>query len=426
MKSTKANNRVSNTNQELSFSQMVERYFDVAADKLGLQEEFLPVLKNPYRELKVQVPVRMDTGKLEVFIGYRVQHNAARGPYKGGIRFHPQVDLDEIRALAALMTWKTALVNIPFGGAKGGVACNPKLMTERELQKLARIYFNKIDLAIGPNRDIPAPDMGTNEKVMAWMMDQYGIKHGHTPSIVTGKPVALGGTPERTSATGRGVMFTAREAVKQLGKTPDKMTVAVQGFGNVGLHAARLMAEEGFKIIAVSDTEGAVLNRKGLDIRALAKHKSRPEGTVGGFPGAEDISADDLIAIDCDILVPAAIEGAIHDGNAGKVRARAIVEGANSPLTVGADKVFAGSDILIIPDILANAGGVIVSYFEWVMNLQQYSWESHEINQELEKILLRAYNEVMAKAKKEKVSNRIAAFMIAIARVAEAVWLRGV
>lgn len=414
------------TKDSLRLDQQVEHYFDLAAKKLNLTHEYIPILKSPYRELQVQVPVRMDNGKLVVFHGYRVQHNAARGPYKGGIRFHPKVNLHEIRALAALMTWKAALVNIPFGGAKGGVSCNPKLMSEREIQKLARVFINKIDLIIGPHRDIPAPDMGTNEKVMAWMMDQYGSKHGYTPSIVTGKPVALGGTPERGAATGRGVMFMTLQAIEDLGLKPEQTTAAIHGFGNVGRNAAQLLMDEGVKIVAVGDSAGATTNARGLDIPKLTHHKENKDHTVLGFSGGDDISNEELLGLKCDVLIPASLEGVLHSGNAGKVKARLVVEGGNSPLTVEADRILQEKEVTIIPDILANAGGVVVSYFEWVMNLQQYSWESREINSELLKILVRSYKEMIEKAKKEKVSNRIAAFMIAIARVSQVTKLRGV
>lgn len=412
--------------KSLKFDQLIEHYFNIAADKINLRGEYLNFLKNPYRELKVQIPVRMDTGKLEIFYGYRVQHNAARGPYKGGIRFHPDVDLHDVRALAALMTWKTALVNVPFGGAKGGVACDPKKLSKEEMQKVARTFFNKIDLAIGPHRDIPAPDVGTNEQIMAWMMDQYGIKHGHTPSIVTGKPVALGGTPERQGATGRGVMLTTLEAIEDMGLEPENTTVAVHGFGNVGIFAAQLLEEQGFKVIAVGDSIGAVYNENGLNLDELVKHKKKNGATVMGFSNGVDITNEELLALQCDVLIPASIEGVIHEENAPNVQARMIVEGANGPLTLEADRILEEKGTIIIPDILANAGGVIVSYFEWVMNLQEFSWEAKAINRELHKRLSRSYKEMTRLAKKEKVSNRIAAFMIAIQRVAEATWLRGI
>lgn len=408
------------------FDQVIEHYYNIAADKINLRTEYLSFLRNPYRELHVQIPVRMDSGRLEVFQGFRVQHNAARGPYKGGIRFHPHVDLPDVRALAGLMTWKTALVNVPFGGAKGGVCCNPKKMSKEELQKLARTFMNKIDLVIGPHHDIPAPDVGTNEQIMAWMMDQYGIKHGHTPAIVTGKPVALGGTPERSAATGRGVMITALEGAKDLKLTPEKSTVVVHGFGNVGIYAAKLLAEKGFKIVGVGDSVGAVYNEKGLNLEDLIQHKQKKGATVMGFSNGCDLSNEELLALKCDVLIPASLEGIIHEENAPNVQARMIVEGANGPLTLEADRIIDEKGIFVVPDILANAGGVIVSYFEWVMNLQEFSWESKEIDRELNKRLVSSYKEMTRLAKKEKVSNRIAAFMIAIQKVAEATWMRGI
>ena len=411
---------------EMRFDQRIEYYFNIAADKINLRTEYLDYLRNPTRELTVQIPVRMDTGKLEVFKGFRVQHNAARGPYKGGIRYHPTVDLHEIRAMASLMTWKTALVNIPFGGAKGGICCDPKKMSKEELQKVSRTFFNKIDLAIGPHQDIPAPDVGTNEQIMAWMMDQYAIKHGHTPAIVTGKPVALGGTPERKTATGRGVMIATLEALKELKIEPQKATVAVHGFGNVGMYAAQLLAECGAKVVAVGDSAGAVYNLNGLNISELVRHKEKKGATVMGFSNGADITNEELLALECDVLVPAALDGAIHVDNAPAVRARLIVEGANGPLTLEADRILEEKGVRVIPDILANAGGVVVSYFEWVMNLQEFSWEAKAINQELSKLLLRSYREMSELAKKEKVSNRTAAYMLAIGRVAEATWLRGI
>ncbi len=410
----------------MTFDKLIEHYFNIAADKINLNPEYLTFLKNPYRELQVQIPVRMDTGKLQIFLGYRVQHNAARGPYKGGIRFHPRVDLHDVRALASLMTWKSALVDVPFGGAKGGVACNPKKMSKEELQKVSRSFINKMDLVIGPHRDIPAPDVGTNEQIMAWMMDQYGIKHGHTPAIVTGKPVVLGGSPERQGATGRGVMYTALAAIKDMGMEPEQVSVAIHGFGNVGQFAAKLLQDEGCKIVAVGDSAGAVYNPKGLNLNDLIKHKQKNGSTVMGFSNGKDISNEELLALNCDVLIPASLEGIIDERNAPNVKAKVIVEGANGPLTLEGDRILEENGVIVIPDILANAGGVIVSYFEWVMNLQEFSWESKEINRELYKRLDKSYKEMVKVAKKENVSNRIAAFMIAISRVAEATHMRGI
>lgn len=408
-----------------SMIDMANGMFDQAADAIKLDPEYRLFLKHPYRELTVQIPIRMDNGHLEVFWGFRVQHNAARGPYKGGIRFHPRVDLDEIRALAALMTWKTALVNIPFGGAKGGVACDPAKMSEEELKRLTRTYCSKIDYIIGPQRDIPAPDVNTNPKVMAWFMDEYGRKHGHTPSVVTGKPVELGGSQERESATGRGVVIVTREACKSLGMKLQGARVAIQGFGNVGSNTALLMEEIGAKVVAVSDVHGGLINPKGIAVGKLMEHVRKTRSVVG-FKGAEALSNDELLVSDCDILIPAAMENVLHAGNAPKVKAKLVIEAANGPTMEDADQILGKRGIPVVPDILANAGGVTVSYFEWVQNIQQFAWEKAEINTELERTMVRAFGEVQKVAQESKVSLRLAAFMVALKRVARAVELRGI
>ncbi len=399
--------------------------FDQAAAALNLKQEYRVLLKHPYRELTVQIPIHMDDGRLEVFWGFRVQHNAARGPYKGGIRFHPRVDLDEVRALAALMTWKTALVDIPFGGAKGGVACDPTRMSEEELKRLTRGYCGKIDYIIGPQRDIPAPDVNTSPKVMAWFMDEYGKRHGHTPSVVTGKPVELGGCPEREAATGRGVVIVASEACKELGMSLKAARVVIQGFGNVGSNTAVLIEEAGARVVAVSDVNGGIHNPKGLDIKKVLAH-SKEKGTLKGFPGAEAVTNEQLLVLDCDILIPAAMEGVLHAGNAPKVKAKLVIEAANGPTVTEADEIFAKRGIPVVPDILANAGGVTVSYFEWVQNIQQFAWQKTEVNEELERTMVKAFSAVAKLSKERKVSLRLAAFMLAIQRVARAVELRGI
>jgi glutamate dehydrogenase (NAD(P)+) len=404
----------------------VNAMVDRAADRLGVEPEYRRLLKNTYRELRVQIALRMDDGRLEEFVGYRVQHNGARGPYKGGIRYHPSVDLDHVRALASLMTWKTALANVPFGGAKGGIACDPAKLSAREIQALTRSYVSKIDLALGPYRDVPAPDLNTNAQVMAWVMDEYGKKHGYTPAIVTGKPVEFGGSKGRDSATGRGVVLVAGEAVRDfLPGVGARPTVAVQGYGNVGSHAARLFAARGFALVAVSDVEGGVVRPQGLDLAALDRHVAAKR-TVVGFAGGEPISNEALLELEVDLLVPAALENVLTEANAPSVRARLVVEGANHPLTCEADAALEARGVPVVPDILANAGGVIVSYFEWVQNLQQLSWDEEEVNGRLQRTLGDAYREVRERARREKVTLRTAAFMIAIERVWKAVKLRGI
>ena len=398
--------------------------FDQACKRLGLSEEMRTLLRIPYRELKVEIPVRMDNGHLSVFIGYRVQHNGARGPYKGGVRYHPELDMDDVRALAMLMTWKAAVVDIPFGGAKGGVSCDPKKMSQDELQRLTRAFISKIDLIIGPSRDIPAPDVNTNAQVMAWMMDEYGKYHGYTPAIVTGKPIELGGSLEREQATGRGCIFAALEAAKVHGLKLKGARAVIQGFGNVGSNAAQILEEEGCRVIAVSDSQGAVYSPKGLSISKLRTHKKKMGGVVG-FPGSSSMKPEDLLEADCELLIPAALEGAITLKNARKIRARLIAEGANGPILPEVDPILEKRNLFIIPDILANAGGVVVSYFEWVQNFQHYSWEREQVNRELQKVMARSFRAVYELSKKEKETMRTAAYMIAIQKVAHATELRG-
>lgn len=412
------------TQEKVHINENTRLLFDRAADFLNISEEGRELLKNPYRELTVQIPIKMDNGDLKIFTGYRIQHNGSRGPCKGGIRFHPSVDIDEVRALAALMTWKTAVVNIPFGGAKGGVTCDPKKLSLNELEKVSKGYMEKIDLVIGPYRDIPAPDMNTNAQVMAWMMHEYGKKHGHTLAIVTGKPVALGGSLGREEATGRGCVYIVKEACKDYGIDLHNSVSVVQGFGNVGSNAAKFMVEEGSKVIAVSDIQGGIYNSKGLDINALIKYRDA-NSTIIGFPDSEKISNEELLELPCDILIPAALEGVIYSENADKIKAKIIVEGANAPTTIKADAILEAKGIPVIPDVIANAGGVIVSYFEWVQNLQQFTWDLDEINFKLKKKITKGYKDIYNVAKENNLSFRTAAFVLGIQRVIETVKLRG-
>jgi glutamate dehydrogenase (NAD(P)+) len=400
------------------------RLFDKAADAIDLPQDERLLLKTPFREVQVEVPVRMTDGQIEVFLGYRVQHNTARGPMKGGLRFHPHVDIDEARSLASLMTWKTALVDIPFGGAKGGITCDPKQLTEKELEHLTRRFTTRIGLAWGLHTDIPAPDVNTNAQVMAWIMDEYSQRYGYTPGIVTGKPLALGGSPGREAATGRGVSIITREACKEFGTELKGARVAIQGFGNVGSWTAKLLAEMGARIVAVSDASGGLFAGDGLPVEDLYNH-AYERRTIEGFGSGESISNEDLLTLDCDILIPAALGGAITQDNARDVRARMIVEAANSPITTIADSILEERGIPIVPDILANAGGVTVSYFEWVQNIQALAWDETLVNEQLEKIMSRAYQRVVSVMREQKVVMRTAAFSIAIGRVAEAERLRG-
>jgi glutamate dehydrogenase (NAD(P)+) len=401
------------------FNRITDEQFLVAADAIKLEPDIQMLLRTPYRELIVQIPVRMDDGHLELFHGYRVQHNGVRGPYKGGLRFHPEVDLNEVRSLAALMSWKTALVDVPFGGAKGGITCDPTKLSRRELQNLTRGLTSKIDMALGVYRDIPAPDVGTNAQVMAWIMDEYGKKHGYSPAIVTGKPINLGGSEGREQATGRGTMIIAREACKAFGVPFKGATVAIQGFGNVGSWSAQLFAEEGATIVAVSDVSGGIHNPKGFDMKALVAHVKKT-GSVVDFAGAKPISNEDLLTLEVDLLVPAALGGVINGDNADAIRAKLVIEAANSPVTPTADEVLGKRGIHVVPDILVNAGGVTVSYFEWVQNLQQFRWDLTTVNSELERRMMKAWKQVYAAFTERKVPLRIAAYCVALEKVAEA------
>jgi len=409
---------------KMSPHESVTYFFEQAADHLSLDEEMREVLRGSYREMQVQVPVRMDDGHLMVFNGYRVQHNGARGPYKGGVRFHPEADLDEVRALAALMTWKTAVADLPFGGAKGGVQCEPLMMSESELQRLTRRYTQMIGYVLGVNRDIPAPDVNTNAQTMAWMMDAFGQRYGYQPACVTGKPVELGGSLGREEATGRGVVFVMHELAKDKGIPLEGATVAIQGFGNVGSWAARIAAESGARVVAVSDVRGGITNPGGLDIEKVWEHRNQT-GFVVEFPGSDPISNDELLTLEVDWLVPAALGEVIHSRNASKVRARVVVEAANHPVTPAADQVLNDAGIIVLPDILANAGGVTVSYFEWTQNIQQFRWEIEQVNTQLERIMRKGYAAVSAMSDEHHHTLREAAFAIGVERVVRAARLRG-
>jgi glutamate dehydrogenase (NAD(P)+) len=415
---------------EASGFDTVSHHFDVAADWLGIPEGLRSVVRTAEREVQVQIPITLHDGGTHVFSGYRVQHNSTRGPYKGGIRYHERVNLDEVRALAALMTWKTAIVDIPFGGAKGGVNCPARDFAAGELESISRGFVDKIGDVIGPTRDVPAPDVNTNARVMAWMMDEYGKLHGDTPAVVTGKPISLGGSLGRESATGRGVVYVFREAARALGLHPDATRVAVQGFGNVGSWAARIITQLGCKLVGVSNTSGAIHCDAGIDPDHLVDHLAHG-GTLVEYPqaagarGAAAITPEELIALDCDVLIPAALGGAIHCANADAVSARMIIEGANNPTTPQADKILNDNGVLVIPDVLANAGGVIVSYFEWVQNLQHFSWDEREVNDRLGTKMRRAYREVEERARANEVPLRVAAYELGIERVIEAGRLRG-
>ncbi|HEX2232424.1 MAG TPA: Glu/Leu/Phe/Val dehydrogenase dimerization domain-containing protein [Thermoleophilaceae bacterium] len=409
---------------EVSNYEIVSHYFGKAAERLDLREDIASVLRSSYREVQVQVPVKQSDGKIHVYAGYRVQHNGARGPYKGGIRFHPEVDLDEVRALAELMTWKTAIAGIPYGGAKGGVNVNPKHLEANEMQTVARSFMDKIEKVLGPMRDIPAPDVGTNAQTMAWLMDEYGKLHGHTPACVTGKPIALEGSYGREAATGRGVVYMFREAAPQIDLNPSETRFVIQGFGNVGSWAARIMQQLGARMVGVADADGAIHNDKGIDADKLAKIVDEG-GSVCDYEDAEDLPSDDLIDIECDVFIPAALGGMIHKQNADKLKAKMIVEGANSPTTPAADDILADRDVFVVPDVMANAGGVVVSYFEWAQNLQHFRWDEREVNERLGRTMRKAFREVSARAREGDVPLRIAAYEQGIERVVEAAATRG-
>ena len=406
--------------------EIAQRQFDNAAKYLDLKAGIKAKLRLPKRELSVHFPVKMDDGSIQMFTGHRVQHSLARGPAKGGIRYHPDVTLDEVRALAMWMTWKCAVVGIPYGGAKGGVVCNPKVMSERELERLTRRFTSEIVMFIGPESDIPAPDVNTTPQTMAWIMDTYSMTKGYSvPAVVTGKPVEIGGSLGRREATGRGVMFTTREALKHLGMPIEGTRVVVQGFGNVGAIGAQLLQELGCTVVAVSDSRGGIYNSNGLNVVDAMRHKAET-GMVAGYPGTDKITNEELLELDCEILVPAALENEITSENADRIKARVISEGANGPTTPEADAILFDKGVFVIPDILANAGGVTVSYFEWVQGLQSFFWSENEVNNNLEKIMIKAFQDVLAISQQKKVDMRIAAYILAIDRVATATLLRGI
>jgi glutamate dehydrogenase (NAD(P)+) len=405
---------------------MAVQQFELAANKLGLSEDIRELLRKPKRELTVNFPVRMDDGRIQTITGYRVQHNVTRGPAKGGIRFSPDVTLDEVRALAMWMTWKCAVVGIPYGGAKGGVICDPKHMTPAELERLTRRFATEISIIIGPHSDIPAPDVNTNPQVMAWLMDTYSMHQGYSvPAVVTGKPLSIGGSEGRNDATATGVLFVTRSAARRMGMPLQGARVSIQGFGNAGSVAARLFHNDGCKVVAVSDTSGGIYNEEGLDLAAVQRHKME-HGTVASYPYAQRVGIQDVLELPCDILIPAATEGVITAENADRVQAHIISEAANGPTTPEADHILFEKGRVVIPDILANAGGVTVSYFEWVQDLQSFFWNNEEILQRLEVIMKRSFDAVAQQADDSHCDMRLGANMLAISRVAEATKVRGI
>ncbi len=399
---------------------------DVAAQKLKLDEGLWRILREPSREIIVHIPVQLDDGRLEVFTGFRVQHSIDRGPAKGGIRYTPNVTLDETRALASWMTWKCAVVDIPFGGAAGGVICDPDKMSKREIERLTRRYTAQTMELLGPEKDVPGPDINTDEQIMAWIMDTYSMHARHTvTAVVTGKPLELGGSHGRVEATGRGLMIVCDEAAKKLGMHPDQTRVVIQGFGNVGSSAARLMCRRGYKIVGVSTSKGGVYNENGIDTEALASYYQQNR-TLSGFPGTDETNSAELLVADCDILIPAALENQITTRNADRVKAKVLCEGANGPTTAEADEILNDKGVFVIPDILANSGGVTVSYFEWVQDRQGYFWTEAVVNDSLQHTMRTAFAEVLKYAETHGVSNRIAAYMVAIDRVAYTLRQRGI
>lgn len=413
-------------NEEINHFAMVQDKISAICEKIGVSEASRLRLMQCERELSVHFPVKMDDGSTKVFTGYRIQHNDSRGPAKGGVRYHPDVDLDETRALAALMTLKTAVVNIPYGGAKGAVICDPGALSQNELERLTRRYASEMSILIGPEMDIPAPDVGTNPQIMAWIMDTYSMNKGYSVlGVVTGKPIEIGGTRGRLEATGQGCTIIAGLAGKQVGINLDGAKVVIQGFGNVGSVTAKLLAREGCKIIGISDVNGGVYNETGLDAESLL-HYLRETGSLAGFKEGENITNAELLALQCDILIPAAIENQLRGDNAASVRAKMIVEAANGPTTTEANSILCEKGIFIVPDILANAGGVVVSYFEWVQGLQSFFWSEHEINRQLQWVMTNAFEEVTEVSQREKVDMRDAAYILAIDRLARTMEIRGI
>jgi glutamate dehydrogenase (NAD(P)+) len=412
--------------QEINPWEAQEARFDFAARKLNLEDGLWKLLRMPAREIIVHFPVTMDDGRIEIFTGFRVQHSIARGPGKGGLRYAPDVTLDEVRALASWMTWKSAVVNIPFGGAKGGIICDPKKLSQSELERITRRYTSELIDSIGPEKDILAPDMNTNEQTMAWIMDTYSMHMGHTvTSVVTGKPMNVGGSRGRLEATGRGVQVICDESLRYLQMPVAGCRVVIQGFGNVGSNAARLLMERGYKIVGVAEQDGGLLNPDGIEIHQLIEYKRRNATTLG-FRGAEAVPSDELLTAECEILIPAATENVITSRNANRIQARIIVEGANGPTTAVADEILAEKRIFIMPDILANAGGVTASYFEWVQDRQGYFWKEAVVNEQMESILRESFEDVVRYAEAHNVNNRIAAYMLAIDRVAITIRQRGI
>jgi glutamate dehydrogenase (NAD(P)+) len=400
--------------------------FDFAAQKLNLDEGLQKVLRYPTREIIVHIPVALDNGKLEVYTGFRVQHSIARGPAKGGLRYSPDVTLDEVRALASWMTWKCAVVNIPFGGAKGGIICDPHKMSQGELERMTRRYTAELIEFIGPEKDVPAPDVNTNEQTMAWIMDTYSMHMRQTvTAVVTGKPINIGGSRGRREATGRGIMISCDMAIQKLGLTPDQTRVIVQGFGNVGSNAAHLMAEAGYKIIGIAEVDGGLYNSNGIDLRALWEFRQR-NGTIQGFTGAEKADPAELLITECEILIPAATENQVTSRNAAQLKCKILAEGANGPTTAAADDILADKKVFVIPDILCNAGGVTTSYFEWVQDRQGYFWKESVVNDQLEHIMKAAFEDVVRYSETHNVNNRVAAYMLAIDRVAYTIRQRGI
>ena len=410
---------------ENGFFQEVLKNLENANRHLNLPTAIYERLRIPRRSLIVSVPVQLDNGTVSFFTGYRVQYDFARGPAKGGIRYHPRVNLDEITALAALMTWKCGVVDLPFGGAKGGVACDPTIMSRDEIKRLTRRYTYEIGIIIGPESDIPAPDVYTDEHVMAWMMDTYSMMKGHSvPGVVTGKPVCIGGSQGRNKATSSGLVTTIMESLAHLGLKIDGLAVTVLGFGKVGYNAAKILSDAGAKIIGVADSKGAIYNPQGLDIEKVARHKKEMD-TVQGFKDAENLTVDELISIESDVLIPAALEGQIHAGNAARIKTKIIAEGANNPLTIEANDILTDKGVFIVPDILANAGGVVVSYFEWVQDLQRFFWDEAEVDLRLNTIMKKAFREVLSISKEKKIDMRTAAMVLGVKRVADAIEVRG-
>jgi glutamate dehydrogenase (NAD(P)+) len=411
--------------EDLNPFRIAQIQFDMAAEYLKLDPGLRQILRTPKRVLEVSIPVKMDNGQTKVFTGFRVQHNVSRGPAKGGLRYHPNVTLDEVKALAAWMTWKTATVNLPYGGAKGGIICDPKRMSKSELERMTRRYAAEIQPIIGPEVDIPAPDVYTDSQTMAWIMDTYAMTVGHAaPGVVTGKPVSIGGSEGRADATGRGVLYVVEEACKVKKINLRGATVAIQGFGNVGSAVARLFAENKAKIVAISDSRGGVHNPRGIDPLRALRYKER-SGTVVGMPGASRISNDELLALKCDILVPAALENVITLHNADQIKAKIVAEAGNGPTTPHADEILSRKGVFVVPDILANAGGVTVSYFEWAQDLQGFFWQVQEVNSKLEFVMRRAFNDVHETMRKFHVYPRAAAYILAVGRVADATLVRG-